>query len=637
MPFPSPPCRPLGTLLALLILQALLPAALGQTVAGETGSGAERLKVDLLGIFAHPDDETGVAATIARLALGSGRSVAHVYCTRGEGGGNMVGTQSGPALGLLREIELRDALRQLGVRQVHFLDKADFAYTESLSVTLERWGHEDTLGRMVRVIRALRPEVMVTMNPAPSPGQHGNHQAAGWLATEAFEAAADPGRFPDQLWIEGLSPWRTRKLFYAGGSGNLGLSLPVPLTSPLPDGRLPVAVAGEALSNHRSQAFGSIARSPWFRRTTNQWFTPVLSVLPVRPSDADLFEGLPVEGACPPRWEGFPPTGMAEDPDLHVVPRPAVARFREFVRTHRIGHAVPTFHADLPVVAGRTTSLSLVRNAALAREEVRLEVPPGWMARWARDRQGGRIDVTAPAGAREDASLVATVAAHRASVRLHPVPWLRVPRVAAPPWNSRDDDPAWMALPLTAIGPELSWQGQADDASDCSAGFRVAHDGRHLWVEVRVRDNRVVSNIEPDDIKGHWRSDSIELCLDPSAGAEHTLGCWKAGIFPFDRTGRVRGARDADADPGPLERHSPGTRLLSWRTADGYAIRAAIPLAETGLKGRRGTLAGFNVLVYDGDQADARPGENINRTRLAWSPRPGVQGRPEDWGRIELQ
>jgi len=637
MSFPSPPCRPLGTLLALLILQALLPAALGQTVAGETGSGAERLKVDLLGIFAHPDDETGVAATIARLALGSGRSVAHVYCTRGEGGGNMVGTQSGPALGLLREIELRDALRQLGVRQVHFLDKADFAYTESLSVTLERWGHEDTLGRMVRVIRALRPEVMVTMNPAPSPGQHGNHQAAGWLATEAFEAAADPGRFPDQLRIEGLSPWRTRKLFYAAGSGNLGLSLPVPLTSPLPDGRLPVAVAGEALSNHRSQAFGSIARSPWFRRTTNQWFTPVLSVLPVRPSDADLFEGLPVEGACPPRWEGFPPTGMAEDPDLHVVPRPAVARFREFVRTHRIGHAVPTFQADLPVVAGRTTSLSLVRNAALAREEVRLEVPPGWMARWARDRQGGRIDVTAPAGAREDASLVATVAAHRASVRLHPVPWLRVPRVAAPPWNSRDDDPAWMALPVTAIGPELSWQGQADDASDCSAGFRVAHDGRHLWVEVRVRDNRVVSNIEPDDIKGHWRSDSIELCLDPSAGAEHTLGCWKAGIFPFDRTGRVRGARDADADPGPLERHSPGTRLLSWRTADGYAIRAAIPLAETGLKGRRGTLAGFNVLVYDGDQADARPGENINRTRLAWSPRPGVQGRPEDWGRIELQ
>jgi len=641
MPRPAPGVFLRFPVPLLLLLSVLVMPSQGWGQAPgapePAGSGAERLKVDLLGVFAHPDDETGVAATVARLALGSDRRVAHVYCTRGEGGGNMVGTQSGPALGLLREIELRDALRHLGVRQVHFLDRADFAYTESLSVTLERWGHEETLGRLVRVIRALRPEVVVTMNPAPSPGQHGNHQAAGWLATEAFEAAADPARFPDHRRLEGLSPWRPRKLFYSGGAGNPGLSLTVTLNSPLPDGRLPVAVAGEALSNHRSQAFGSIAQSPWFRRMTNQWFTPVLGVLPVRPSDGDLFHGLPVDGACPPRWEGFPAAETAEDPDFHVVPRPAVARFREFVRTHRIAHAVPTFQADLPVVAGRATSLSLVRDARLAREEIRLEAPPGWSARWVNSRQGDRIVVTAPAGARDDASLAAIAAGHRATVRLHPVPSLKVPRVATPPWTSRDDEPTWAALPVTPIGPELSWQGHADDASDCSAGFRVAHDGRHLWVEVRVRDNRVVSNIEPDDIKGHWRSDSIELCLDPAAGAEHTLGCWKAGIFPFDRAGHVRGARDADADPGPLERHSPGTRLLSWRTADGYAIRAAIPLAEAGLQGRRGTLAGFNVLVYDGDQADARPGENINRTRLAWSPRPGVQGRPEDWGRIELQ
>lgn len=546
----------------------------------------------------------------------------------------MVGTQSGPALGLLREIELRDALRTLGVRQVHFLEKADFAYTESLSVTFERWGHDDTLGRLVRVIRTLRPEVVVTMNPAPSPGQHGNHQAAGWLATEAFEAAADAGRFPDQLRLEGLSPWRPRKLFYSGGSANPSLSLSVPLTHPLPDGRLPVAVAAEALSNHRSQAFGSIADSPWFRRTTNQWFTPVLSVLPVTAAGGDLFRGLPVEGACPPRWDGFPSPDGGEDPALHFAPRPAVARYREFVRVHRIGHAAQSFQADLPVVSGRETSLSLVRDASLSPGRIRLEAPVGWSARTG---SGDRVIVGTPSGAREDVTLVATAGGHRAAVRLHPVPSLTVPRVTPLPWTARDDDPAWASLPVTSIGPELSWQGHADDASDCSARFRVAHDGKTLWVEVRVRDNRVVSNIEPEDIKGHWRSDSVELCVDPSAGAEHTLGCWKAGIFPFDRTGRVRGARDADADPGPLERHSPGTRLLSWRTADGYAIRASIPLSEARLKGRRGTVAGFNVLVYDGDKADARPGENINRTRLAWSPRPGVQGRPEDWGRIELQ
>ena len=629
----SPMARFAAALLSFLL--SFQPLILrGQAPHGANDSGANRLKVDLLGVFAHPDDETGVAATIAQLTHGSNRRVAHAYCTRGEGGGNMVGTQSGPALGILREIELRDALRGLGVGQVHFLDKADFAYTESLSITLDRWNHQEILGRLVRVVRTLRPEVVVTMNPAPSPGQHGNHQAAGWLATEAFEAAADPSRFPEHLRLEGLQAWRPRKLFYSGGAANPGQSLSIPLTRPLPDGRLPVAVAAEALSNHRSQAFGSIAQSAWFRRTTNQWFTPVLSVVPVRATDGDLFQGLPVDGACPPRWEGFPAAESGEDPRLHFVPRPAVARYREFVRAHRIGHAAQSFQADLPVVAGRDTSLSLVRDPGQARQKVRLEVPPGWSARQA---PGDRVVVTAPAGSREDVTLTATAGDHQATVRLHPVPSLKVPRVAALPWNTREADPAWTALPTTAIGPKLSWQGHPDSAADCSARFRVAHDGRDLWVEVQVRDDSVVSNIEPDDIKGHWRSDSVELCVDPASGAEHTLGCWKAGIFPFDRTGRVRGARDADADPGPLERHSPGTRLLSWRTTDGYAIRAAIPLRELGLKGRRGTGAAFNVLIYDGDKADARPGENINRTRLAWAPRPGVQGRPEDWGRIELE
>jgi len=626
---------PIRSFLSLALSSVFLSGVLGsQPLDPATRSGAERLKVDLLGVFAHPDDETGVAATIAALAHGSGRTIAHAYCTRGEGGGNMVGTQAGPALGILREIELRDALRDLGVRQVHFLDKADFAYTESLSITLDRWNHEDTLGRLVRLVRVLRPEVLITMNPAPSPGQHGNHQAAGWLATEAFEAAADPSRFPDHLRIEGLSPWRPRRLFYSGVTGDPSQAVSMPLTRPLPDGRLPVAVAAEALSNHRSQAFGSIAQSPWFRRTTNQWFTPVLSVLPTDPSRADLFQGLPVPGACPPRWDGFPAPAPAEDPAFSFAPRPAVARYREFVRAHRIAHAAQSFQADLPVVAGQETSLSLIRDRSRVSGPVRLQVPTGWTARMT---SADQVGVTAPREAREDATLDAIVGEHRATVRLHPIPFLTIPRVSPLPWNRHADDPAWASLPSIAIGPESSWQGRSDRDSDCSGRFRVAHDGKNLWVEVRVADTVVVSNIDPDDIKGHWRSDSVELCVDPGAGAEHTLGCWKAGIFPFDRSGQVRGARDADADPGPLERHSPGTRLLSWRTPEGYTIRAVIPLQELGLRGKRGTRAGFNVLIYDGDKADALPGENINRTRLAWSPRPGVQGRPEDWGRIVLE
>lgn len=596
-------------------------------------TGAERLKADILGVFAHPDDETGMAASVAHWALGRKLSVAHVYCTRGEGGGNMVGTQFGPALGLLREIELREALGILGVRQVHFLDRADFAYTENLAVTLEKWGHEDTLRRLVRVVRSLRPEVMVTMNPAPNPGQHGNHQAAGWLAVEAFRAAADPARFPEQVEVEGLSPWQPRRLFLGGGPDSPS-AVAVDVTRPLPDGRIPRDVAGEAMSRHRSQGFGGMASSPWFRRTTNQWFTPALTAVPLPVGATDLLAGLPAKPVEIP----FPvPVATAPDPSARIAfrPRPAVARYRRFVEEHGLHKVSQSFVPDLPVVAGERNRLPLSTPASRRNRDWTFQAPSGWNARFLAP---DGITVEVPAEATEDATLVARIqGVGEASVRLHPVPRLKVRRVGKLPWNADDADSAWAALKPVEIGPGKTWQGKPDNAADLSGEFRVAHDGRTLFVEIRVHDDRVVSNIAPDDIKGHWRSDSVEVGVDPSAGAEHTLGCWKAGIFPFDSSGRVRGARDADADAGPLEKHSPGTRLLSWKTSDGYAIRMSLPFQEAGLKAGRPGRAGFNVFLYDGDKADAAPGENINRTRLAWSPRSGVQGRPEDWGRIDFE
>ena len=166
-------------IVALYLLRIFIFSA-GAVVTPESPrQGAALLKTDLMGIFAHPDDETGMAGTLAYYALAKGAVIANVYCTRGEGGGNMVGTQSGPALGILREAEVRDCLQMLGVRYCYFLDRLDWAYTESSTATLQKWGHEETLGNLVRMIRALRPEVILTMNPAPTPGQHGHHQAAG--------------------------------------------------------------------------------------------------------------------------------------------------------------------------------------------------------------------------------------------------------------------------------------------------------------------------------------------------------------------------------------------------------------------------------------------------------------------------
>src|SRR5205085_2276018 len=130
------------------------------------------------------------------------------------------------------ESELRQCLAILGVRSCFFLDRKDWAYTESLSATMRKWDKEQTLERLVRLVRAVRPEVIVTMNPAPTPGQHGHHQAAGVLATEAFTAAADPVRFPEQLSCEGLTTWQSRRLFFGGAMGDVVST--IPMNVPLP-------------------------------------------------------------------------------------------------------------------------------------------------------------------------------------------------------------------------------------------------------------------------------------------------------------------------------------------------------------------------------------------------------------------
>lgn len=607
--------------------------------------GAALLKADILGVFAHPDDETGMAATLAHYALGEGKVVAHAYATRGEGGGNMVGTQAGAALAVLREAELRDCLRILGVRFCYFLEQTDFFYTESHAATLRKWDREEALRRLVRLVRALRPEVIVTMNPAPNPGQHGHHQAAGVLATEAFAAAANPAAFPEQLAEEGLHPWQARKLFYGGAAG-LNVTT-ISTTQPLADGRIPADVAGEALSQHRSQAFGGFVRSPWLRRP--QAFTLVKSVVPPEPNPSDLFAGLPTTE--PVSLVSFAPARLPEL--IRFQPRPAIRAYVRWAEQQGISHVNPAFGADLPVVVGERNSVTLEmpdpKAAQGLREALQFEASPGWrilsVGEVTRGSRGGGALLQLAVEPLPESLMDGEIAAKgrwngvdlAAKAVLHPVPLARVPKLRRAPRLDSFAGDSWTGGALLEIGTNRLWQGRLADAADCSAQVRLAHDGRTLFVDVTVRDDVVVTNIAPDDIKGHWRSDSVEIAIDPAAGAEDTTGCFKIGIFPFDTTGRVRAARDADAKQGPVELTAPGLRLASVRTADGYRVRAAIPFALVVRHGRVPKRLGFNVLIYDGDKVNAALGENINESRLAWAPRSGVQGRPEDWGRIDLE
>lgn len=607
--------------------------------------GAALLKTDIMGVFAHPDDETGMAATLAYYDFARTSIVANVYCTRGEGGGNMVGTQSGTALGVLREAELRDCLTTLGVRYCYFLDRLDWAYTESVAATLRKWGHEETLERLVRLVRELRPEVIVTMNPAPTPGQHGHHQAAGVLATEAFTAAADPKRFPLQLTKEGLTVWQPSKLFFAGGNTNL-FGTTIAVNEPMVDGRAPAQIAALALVNHRSQAFGNMGSSPWLQRP--QRFTLVKTFVPVDGTETDLLAGLPItELSEQPVPFAAPPT--KDSLALRFISRPAFENYRRWVSEQNIEHVAAQFLPDLPLVAGEANVVRLqIANASRdsSKGELSLSAPDGWSIDPARQKvtaygQANNeiiVRVTPPVDSLADAELEAVFTTEhetrKATAKGHPVPHARVTRINSSPALD-DTDAGWEGIPVLEIPPTNPVEGKVANAADSSASFRIAHDGKTLFVDVQVGDDAVVSNIAPNDIKGHWRSDSVEICLDPRAGAEDTMGCFKLGIFPFDSTGVVRAARDADANQGLVEETAPNTRLTSRRTADGYRIQAAIPFDEIGLKPGQRRL-GFNLIIYDGDQRDAAPGENINKSRIAWAPRSGVQGRPEDWGRIDL-
>ncbi len=424
----------------------------------------------------------------------------------------------------------------------------------------------------------------------------------------------------------------------------------VQVDRPLPDGQTPGDIAARALVNHRSQAFGNFAGSPWLKRP--QTFTLISSFVAPQTSESDLLQGLPTTATELKAVELAPPQ-TPKAIDLSFVPLPALNRYRLWVNQQHIEHSATQFRTDLPLVSGVASEVQIrVENNGtdILEAELELEVPSGWTVEPSKqniriEKQGRgipRFQVTPPNNIRGEIELVAHLSSKakgersEASAMAHLLPRAQIVRLDQPPALDGTDR-GWERLPFLEITPKDLVEGHVKNESDSSARFRIAHDGQSMFVDVQVKDDVVVTNIAPNDIKGHWRSDSVEICVDPVGGSEHTFGSYKLGIFPFDTTGVVRGERDADAHQGPIEETAPGTRLYSFRTPDGYRIKVSIPFAELGLNYplRRGL--GFNLIIYDGDKADAALGENINKSRIAWSPRPGVQGRPEDWGRLELQ
>ena len=177
----------------------------------------------LMQVVAHPDDEDGGMLTLE--ARGHGVSALLMTLTRGEGGQNKIGSNLSDVLGVLRAEELLASDQYYGVQE-RFSHVADFGYSKSPDETFSKWGgHDVALADMVRVIRTFHPDVLIARFSGTSRDGHGHHQASSILAKEAFRAAADPKRFPEQI-AEGLVPWQAKKFYIGNVCGFMAMTCP---------------------------------------------------------------------------------------------------------------------------------------------------------------------------------------------------------------------------------------------------------------------------------------------------------------------------------------------------------------------------------------------------------------------------
>ncbi len=253
--------------------------------AAELEIAIQKLNVlgSVLYIAAHPDDEN--TSVLAYFSKGQKYRTAYLSITRGSGGQNLVGPEKGAEIGIIRTQELMSA-RQIDGAEQFFTRAIDFGYSKTADETFDFWEKEEILADIVWVIRKFRPDVIITRFTSEMSGGHGHHSASALLAKEAFRAAGDPKKFPEQL--KYVQPWKAQRLYWnswrpSQNEINNLQKINTGEYNPLL-GKSYSEMAAESRSKHKSQGFGSAGR----RGTRNEYFQLIDGV----PATKDLFDGI---------------------------------------------------------------------------------------------------------------------------------------------------------------------------------------------------------------------------------------------------------------------------------------------------------------------------------------------------------
>lgn len=352
----------------------------------------DRYKADILVVLAHPDDDTEIAGYLAKVVFDDHKRVAVIYGTRGDAGNNHQGMEQGWTLGDVREIEGRRALAALGITNIWFLRGPDTPGQDVLH-SLETWHHGASLESIVRFVRLTRPEVVLTMLPDYVVGEnHEDHQAAAVLATEAFDLAADPLAFPEQIavprnhdainnYAEGLKRWQPKKIYYFDVDGHHVF-----------EGRGPQYSATE-VSPAKGLAYGRFKEQAWgYYVTQNDYTSEQLQTAAVAPMHfilgkslvkstvtGDIFEGVAAEEIPFSRPRGYVDKKRS---GVRIELGGPWAFYQDFWSAHDLSglESLVTPEAGVAPGAGLWVPLLIHNDTPVAQQiTLRSVLPEGWV------------------------------------------------------------------------------------------------------------------------------------------------------------------------------------------------------------------------------------------------------------------